>query len=84
MPTIMDIDAAINKANNPDLNYKERKALRFELRSYISEPNQSPVIISRLNTALSQVLDHTPWYLNPWFVGLSCSTIFFLIGFLSK
>lgn len=84
MSSIMDIEAAINKANNPDLNYKERKALRFQLRSYISEPNQANQTILRLNTALSQVLDHTPWYLNPWFVGISCGVIFFVVGFLSN
>ena len=78
------INKAITSASNPDLTLKERRELRRQLRFYIAVDGMAESVVKRCHIALQQVLDVIPWYLNPWFVGLTCSTLFFVIGFLSK
>jgi len=77
-----DINKAILKSSNPDLNMAERKNLRRQLRYYISHPNMPESVVKRCQVALQQIQDFVPWYLNPWFVGMSCSLMFFILGLL--
>jgi len=78
------INEAITSANNPDLTSKQRREVKRQLRYYLSHETLPDSVKSRCQYALQEVSDIIPWYFNPYFVGIFCGVVFFLLGYVSN